>query len=131
MYVVALALWQGLVLQTFFMVGKVYLPPTASQEAWTLMSPAKGDPGSPLTMPPGNRRLKPEKKEDIQKEERVPTWRTSSPSVREHVEKNVISEYPRKDGMRSGAAAAAQRFGAMANPGCRNRQKGMRKGQWK
>ena len=61
---VGLALWQGLVLQVFFMVAEEYLPPTATRGAWTLMSPAQVDPCSPLTRQSGNRRLKPEKKED-------------------------------------------------------------------
>ena len=80
-----------------------------------LMSPAQVDPGSPLTIPSGNRRLKPEKKEDIRKEEWVPTWRTSSPFVKQHVENDVISEYPRKNRTRSRVAAAAQRPGATQN----------------
>ena len=68
------------------------------------MSPAQVDPGSPL--------LKPERKEDTRREERVPTWRTSSPFVKDHVENVAILEYPRKNRMRSRVAAAAQRLGA-------------------
>ena len=89
--------WQGLVLQTFFTVAETYLPPTATLGAWAPMSPAQVDPGSPLMIPGGNRRLRPKKKEDIQKEEWVPTLRPSSPFLREHVEKDVISGYRRKN----------------------------------
>ena len=101
--------------QIFFMVADVYLLPTAGQGAWALMSPPQVHPGSPLTIPFANRRLKPEKEEDIRKEEWVPTWRTSSPLVKEHVENDVISEYLRKNRTRSRAVAAAQRLGATAN----------------
>ena len=52
---------QGLVLRTFFMVAQVYLPPTATLGAWTLMSPTQLDPGSRLTIPSGHCRLKPER----------------------------------------------------------------------
>ena len=44
--------------------------------------------------------LKPEKNEDMRKEEWVPTWRTSSPFVKEHVQKDVISKYAQKNGTR-------------------------------
>ena len=54
------------------------------------MSPAQVEPGSRLTVPSGNRRLQPEKKEDVWKEESVPTMRTSSPFVNEHVQNDVI-----------------------------------------
>ena len=30
---------------TFFMVAEEYLPPTAAQGTWALMSPAQGRPG--------------------------------------------------------------------------------------
>ena len=95
-WAVELALWQGLVLQTFFMVAEEYPPPTATRGAWALMSPTQVDPGSPLTTPSGNRQLKPEKKEAARREEWVLTWRTSSPFVKDHVENVVISEYLRK-----------------------------------
>ena len=37
---------QGLVLVgTFFMVAKEYLPPTAAPGTWAVMSPAQGRPG--------------------------------------------------------------------------------------
>ena len=71
------------------MVAEEYLLPTATRGAWALMSPAQADPGSPL--------LKPEKKEDIRGEEWVPTWRTSSPFVKDHGESVVIPEYPQKN----------------------------------
>ena len=58
-------------------------------------------PESPLTRPSGNRRLKPEKKEHIWKEELLPTWRTFSPFVKEHAENDVTSEYPQKSRTRS------------------------------
>ena len=87
------------------------------------MSPAQVDPGSPL--------LKPEKKKDSRREDRVPTWRTSSPFVKDHVENVVISEYPRKNRTRSRVAAAAQRLGATANVVRQNRPRGMRKRRWK
>ena len=105
---VELSQWQGLVLQTFFMVAELYLLPPGNQGGWALMSPAQVYPGSPLTIPSRNHQLKPQKKEDIPKEEWVPTWRTSSPFVKEHVENNIISEYLRKNRTRSRAAAAAQ-----------------------
>ena len=95
------------------------------------MSPAKVAPRSSLTMPSWNLRLQPEKKRYIRKEEWVPTWKASSPFVKKIVEKDVISEYLRKNQMRSRAAAAAQRLGATANVVRQNRPKGMRKGQWK
>ena len=122
-WAVELALWQGLVLQTFFMVAEEYLPPTATRGAWALMSPAEVDPGSPL--------FKLEKREDTQGEERVPTWRTSSLFVKDHVEKVFISEYPQKNRTRSRVAAAAQRLGATANAARQNRPKKMRKRRWK
>ena len=71
------------------------------------MSPAQVDPGSPL--------LTPEKREDTRREERVPTWRTLSPFVKDHVENVCISEYPQKNRTRSRVAMAAQRPGATAN----------------
>ena len=117
-----LALWQGLVLQTFFMVAEEYLPPTANRGAWALMSPAKVDPGSPL--------LRPEKKEDTRRQEWVLKWRTSSPFVKDHVENAVISEYPQNNQTRSRVAATPQRLGATANAVCQNRPRGMRKRQW-
>ena len=113
----------GLVLQTFFMVAEEYLPPTATRGPWALLSPAQVDPRSPL--------LKPEKKEDIRREEWVPTRRTSSPFVKDHVENVVISEYPQKSWTRSRVAAAAQRLGATANAVRQNRPRGMRKLRWK
>ena len=105
------------------MVAEEYPPPTATQGAWALMSPAQVDPGSPL--------LKPEKKEDTWREERVPTWRTLSPFVKDHVENVVISEYPRNNRRRSRVAAAAQRRGATANVVRQNRPRGMRYRRWK
>ena len=89
------------------MVAEEYLPPTATKGAWALMSPAQVDPGSPL--------LKLEKKEDTRRGDRLPTWRTSSPFVKDHVVNVVISEYLRKNQTRLRVAAAAQRLGATAN----------------
>ena len=120
---VELALWQWLVLQTSFMVAEEYLPPTATQGAWALMSLAQVDPRSPL--------LKPEKKEDTRREEWVPTWGTLSPFVKDHVENVFISEYPRKNRTRSQVAAAAQRLGATANAVSQNPPRGMRNRRWK
>ena len=82
------------------------------------MSPAQVDPGSPL--------FKREKQEDTRRDNLVPTWRTLSPFVKDHVENVVISEYPRKNGTKSQVAAAAQRLGATAN-----RPREMRKRRWK
>ena len=122
---------QGLVLQNFFIVVEVYVPPTATRGAWAFMSPAQADPGSSLTIPSDIRRLKPEKKEDNRREEWVPTWRTSSPSVKDHVKNAVFSEYPRNNWTRSRVAAAAQRLGATANAVRQNRPRKMRKWRWK
>ena len=93
------------------------------------MSPDQVDPGSPLTIPSGNCQLKPEGEEDIPREPWVPTWRTLSPFVKEHVEDHVISEYPREIWTRSQAAAAAQRLGATANKVRQNGPSVMRKRQ--
>ena len=80
-------------------------PPPPSLVAWALMSPAQVDPGSPLTIPSGNRRSKPEKKGDIRKEEWVPTWRTLSPFVKRNAQNDLIFEYPRKNRTKSRVAA--------------------------
>ena len=90
------AQWQGPVLRTFIMVADVYLPPNATRAALALMSPAQVDPGLPSMTPSGSWWLRQEKKEDMRKEEWVPTWRTLLPFVKEHVKNNVSSEYPLK-----------------------------------
>ena len=59
---------QGPVLvETFFKVAEVYLPPTAAPGTWALMSPAKGRPGCRSWSPWSRRRTgNPEKSEDAQ-----------------------------------------------------------------
>ena len=77
-------------------------------------------------------RFKPEKKEDIRKEEWVLTWSRSSPFVNEHVVNDVISAYPWKNlTRRSGAAAMAQRPGTTDNAVCQNLLRRMRNRQCK
>ena len=95
------------------------------------MSPAEMDPGSAWTRPSGNSRFKPDRKEDIRKEEWVLTWRTLSPFVKENVKNDVISEFPLKNQTLSGIATVAQRPGATANVVRQNRPRGMQKRRWK
>ena len=99
--------------------------------AWALLSPAQVDSGSASTILSGNCRLKPEKKEYVRRDEWVPIWRTLSPFVKEHIETDVISEYPWKNQTRSRIAAVAQGLGATANAVRQNRRWGMPKRQSK
>ena len=107
--------------------------PTAhpTRGVWALISPAQVDPASPLMIQSGNHRFNPEKKGDTRREEWVPTWRISSPSVKDHVKNIVISKYPRKNQTTSQVAAALKGLGATANAVRQNRPTGMRKRRWK
>ena len=87
------------------------------------MSPAQVNPGSPL--------LKPERKKDTEREEWVPTWKTSSHFEKDHVIKVVISKYPQKNQTKSRVAAAAQKLGATANAVRQNCPRAMQKWRWK
>ena len=89
--------------------------------------PGSLDPHEPRPSGPGSPLLKPEKREDTRREDRVPTWRTSSPFVKDHVESAVISDYPRKNPTRSQVTAAAQGLGTTANAVRQNRPRGMQK----
>ena len=63
--------------------------------------------------------------EHTRRGEWVPTWRTSSPFVKDHVENVVMSEYLRKNPTRSRVAAGAKGLGATANAVRQNRPRGM------